>query len=120
PEPVMTLYRPVGRAELGLIRQAKFRDFPARLPQQPYFYPVVSEAYATQIARDWNTKDEQSGFAGYVLRFQISAQFLESYPVRTVGDREHSEYWIPAADLARLNEHLVGEIAVIAEFHGCQ
>lgn len=30
------------------------REFPPRLPDQPIFYPVLTEAYAVQIARDWN------------------------------------------------------------------
>jgi hypothetical protein len=51
-----TLYRPVGRSELALIEASDFRNFPPRLPQQPIFYPVLSEEYAVQIARDWNAK----------------------------------------------------------------
>src|ERR1051326_323876 len=79
------LYRPVGQREYELIEAANFRRFPPRLPEQPFFYPVTNEEYATQIARDWNTKDEASGFAGYVLRFQIPSEFLRKYPIRTVG-----------------------------------
>jgi hypothetical protein len=60
------LYRPVGPEELALIRESGFRRFPPRLPHQPIFYPVLTEAYATKIARDWNVK--ASG-AGYVTRF---------------------------------------------------
>jgi hypothetical protein len=52
---VTTLYRPVGQAEVDLIRASGSRRFPPRLPEQPFFYPVLSEGYATQIARDWNT-----------------------------------------------------------------
>ncbi len=58
PDEVIRLYRPVGQAEFDLIRASGFCKFPPRLPQQPFFYPVLSEGYATQIARDWNTKDE--------------------------------------------------------------
>jgi hypothetical protein len=50
------LYRPVGLAELKLVKASGYREFPPRLPEQPIFYPVLTEAYATQIARDWNTK----------------------------------------------------------------
>jgi len=32
-----TLYRPVGRKELELIRASGFRAFPSRLPSQPFF-----------------------------------------------------------------------------------
>src|SRR5258708_7472060 len=101
-----TLYRPVGQLELDLIRASKFRQFPPRLPEQPIFDPVLTEDYATQIARDWNTKDERSGFSGYVLRFRVRTEFLQRYDVHTVGSSDHREYWIPAADLARLNENI--------------
>lgn len=112
-----TLYRPVGRAELELIRANGFREFPPRLPEQPIFYPVLNHEYAEQIARDWNAKDERSGFAGYVLRFELRSEFLRDYDVHVVGSSVHQEYWIPAADLSAFNANIVGEIEVIAEFH---
>lgn len=103
---------------MDLIRGSQFRVFPPRLPEQPIFYPVLTEKYATQIARDWNTKDERSGFAGYVLRFCVRAEFLRKYDVHIVGSSDHREYWIPADDLAELNENIEGEIEVVSEFHG--
>lgn len=54
---VTVLYRPVGEAELRRIEASGWRAFPPRLAHQPIFYPVLNEAYAAQIARDWNTKD---------------------------------------------------------------
>jgi hypothetical protein len=86
------------------------------LPHQPIFYPVLSEQYATQIARDWNSKDEGSGLVGYVLRFRVRTEFLTNYEIHTVGSREHREYWIPAQDLQKLNDNIVGRIEVISEF----
>jgi hypothetical protein len=50
----IVLYRPVGPAELELIRASGFCSFPPRLPEQPIFYPVTTEDYAVKIARDWN------------------------------------------------------------------
>jgi hypothetical protein len=44
------LFRPVGQTEFELIRASGFREFPPRLPEQPYFYPVLNLEYATQIA----------------------------------------------------------------------
>ncbi|HKN73422.1 MAG TPA: hypothetical protein VJX30_20480 [Terriglobales bacterium] len=111
-----TLYRPVGQGELELVRASGFREFPLRRPDQPFFYPVATEEYAIQIARDWNTKDESSGFAGYVLRFRVRTNFLSDYQRHTVGDTHHVEYWIPAANLPRLNENIVGMIEVLLEF----
>jgi hypothetical protein len=116
PDEVTILYRPVGQAELELIRASGSCKFPPRLPQQPFFYPVLSEQYATQIARDWNTKDESSGFAGYVLRFRLRIEFLRNYEVHTVGSTEHQEYWIPAQDVEKMNESIVGAIELVAQF----
>jgi hypothetical protein len=117
-EELTTLYRPVGAGELELIRKSGFREFPARLPEQPIFYPVLSAGYATQIARDWNTKDDRSGLAGFVLRFRVRTEFLRAYDVHAVGSADHQEYWIPAADLPQFNANIVGSIEVIAEFRG--
>jgi hypothetical protein len=102
----ITLYRPVGPLELELIARSGFRRFPPRLPGQPIFYPVVQEAYARKIARDWNVRD--SG-AGFVTRFQVSADFLARYPEQLAGGREHTEHWIPAEELEAFNDHLVAD-----------
>ena len=117
PDPTV-LFRPVGQTELDLIRASGFRQFPPRLPEQPYFYPVLNLEYATQIARDWNTKDAQSGWVGYVLKFQVESEFLSRYPIRQVGDVSHREYWIPAAALVLFNEKIVGTIEIVAEYRG--
>jgi hypothetical protein len=78
---------------------------------------VLTEEYAVQIARDWNTRDESSGFVGYVLRFQVRAEFLRDFETHIVGSAQHLEYWIPAAELQLLNENIVGLIEVLLEFH---
>ncbi len=113
----LTLYRPVGSAELTLIEAADWRAFPPRLPEQPIFYPVTNEAYARQIARDWNARhnDDKRGF---VTRFAVRADFLAAYPAKVVGGREHEEYWIPAEDLEAFNAAIAGRIEVIAEYEG--
>jgi len=114
PVAVTTLYRPVGQAEFHLIQASGFRAFPPRLAHQPIFYAVVTEQYATQIARDWNTKDEASSFIGYVLGFDVQEEFLSRYQIRTVGDSRHQEYWISATELKEFNQHIVGRIQVLA------
>jgi hypothetical protein len=88
------LFRPVGVKELELIRESGYRAFPPRLSFQPIFYPVLNEGYAAQIARDWNTRDEASGYAGYVTRFQVDSEDLETF-----------------------NSHIAGLIEVVQEFH---
>jgi len=110
------LFRPVGQKELDLIRASGFRRFPPRLPHQPIFYPVLTESYATQIARDWNTRDAASGYVGYVTRFEVRTEFLQRHSVQKVGDRDALEYWIPAEELDEFNANIVGLIDLIAEF----
>ncbi|MBC8050952.1 MAG: hypothetical protein H7X92_12535 [Chitinophagales bacterium] len=109
-----TLYRPVGAEELKLIEESGFKVFPPRLPEQPIFYPVTNEGYATQIARDWNTKT--GARLGYVTRFNVRESFLVGFERKIVGGREHEEYWIPAERLDDFNFNIVGPIEVIAEF----
>ena len=109
----VTLFRPVGPAELRLIEQADYRAFPPRLPEQPIFYPVLTEEYAVKIARDWNVP--ASG-AGYVTRFRVTRAFLAQYEIHNAGGRDFQEYWIPAEHLSQLNDNIVGQIEVIAEF----
>jgi hypothetical protein len=114
-EAAVTLFRPVGTEELDLILESGFREFPPRLPEQPIFYPVLNEDYATQIARDWNAKHSASG-RGFVTRFRVRTEFLSRYEVQTVGGSIHQEYWIPAEELPEFNRNIVGLIEVIAEF----
>jgi hypothetical protein len=112
-EETITLFRPVGPVELKLIKESGFRAFPPRLPDQSIFYPVLTEDYATKIARDWNVP--ASG-AGYVTRFKVAASYLARYEVQNAGGRDHQEYWIPAEDLAAFNANIRGKIEVIASF----
>jgi len=109
----VTLWRPVGPKELDLIRQSEMRAFPPRLPEQPIFYPVLSEAYAVKIARDSNVP--ASG-RGYVTRFLVARTFLDRYQVQEAGGKDHLEYWIPAEDLGAFNNAIIGQIEVVAEF----
>jgi hypothetical protein len=118
--PTTTLYRPVGRQELDLIRASDMRAFPPRMPEQPIFYPVLTLEYARQIARDWNTRDERSGFVGYVLKFEVDSDYLACYEAKCVGDRDHLEYWIPAADLEVFNRHIAGDIQVLESYTASQ
>jgi hypothetical protein len=86
----VTLWRPVGPKELKLIEKSGMRAFPPRLPEQPIFYPVLSEAYAVQIALDWNVSASGSGF---VTRFDVLKSFLDRYQVEHAGSKAHLEYW---------------------------
>ena len=109
-----TLYRPVGPKELALIKNSDYQKFPPRLPEQPIFYPVLNEEYATKIARDWNVS--ASG-AGFVTKFAVKSNYLAQFEVQTVGSSICQEYWIPAEELEVFNHNIVGKIKVVAEFY---
>ncbi len=113
-EETVTLYRPTGPNELELVRESGFKAWPPRLPGQPIFYPAKNEAYAAQIAQDWNVKASGSG---YVTRFRVRAPFMARYRTETVGGSGHTQWWIPANDLPEPNSNIVGLIEVINEFH---
>ncbi len=114
----MILYRPVGCAELRLIVNADFSGFPPRLPHQPIFYPVLHLEYARAIARDWNTHDASSEYAGFVTRFRVPDPFVRRYPVQVVGSSRHQELWVPAEELDEFNRHIEGSIEVIESYVG--
>ena len=107
------LWRPTGPEEIELVRASGSRRWPPRLPDQPIFYPVLNEDYATRIARDWNVK--ASG-VGYVTRFRVRKSFLDRYDVQQVGGETILEYWIPAEDLEEMNDNIVGIIEEVARF----
>ena len=115
---LITLYRPVGEKELELVKESGFKRFPPRLEWQPIFYPVLNREYAEQIAKQWNTEDEFSGFAGHVLSFDLPEEFLQRYPEQNVGGEIHNELWVPANELEELNNNIVGLIRVIDSFFG--
>ena len=111
----VTLYRPVGTRELELIEASGWKAFPPRLPEQPIFYPVTNEAYARQIARDWNTRHNED-HRGYVTRFAVRQDVAARYDRKIVGGREHEELWVPAEDLPAFNGAITGRIEVIAAY----
>lgn len=115
PSSITTLWRPVGQAELDLVEQSGWRRFPPRLTGQPVFYPVLNVAYATKIARDWNTRDPASGHVGYVLRFEADAEYVGGFEVQRVGGAGIDELWVPAEQLDEFNDHIIGRIALVSE-----
>lgn len=110
-----TLWRPTGPRELALIEESGWLRWPARLPDQPIFYPVTSLAYAERIAREWNVP--HTGVA-YVTRFEVVTDFMKRYAVHEVGGSELTEWWVPAEDLEDLNDHIVGSIELVTEVRG--
>lgn len=109
----LTLWRPTGPEELALVEATGFTRWPPRLPEQPIFYPVMNQDYATRIARDWNVK--ASG-VGYVTRFDVDAAYAGRYDLHQVGGASILELWVPAEELEQFNDHIIGLIKVVAEF----
>jgi len=115
---LITLYRPVGQKEFDLIKASGFKKFPPRLEWQPIFYPVLNQPYAEQIALEWNTKDEFSGYAGYVTAFDLPADYLQQFHVQNVGGEIHNELWILSEQLEEFNSNITGEIRLVKYFYG--
>ena len=114
----MKLYRPIGLFEYQLIEKSGFKNFPPRLYWQPIFYPVLNQKYAEKIALDQNTKDQASGYIGYVTRFELSDEYLAQFEIHTVGDDFCQELWIPAERLDEFNQQIIGNIEVVNIFKG--
>lgn len=106
----ITLYRPVGSAELELIEKSNWKKFPPRLDEQPIFYPVTNIEYAKEIS-SWNNN---AYGIGYVLEFKILKSYISKYDIHCVGIKGlHEEYWIPASELEEFNNNILDEIKII-------
>jgi len=109
----VTMYRPTGPDELNLVAESGYKKWPPRLPEQPIFYPVTNEEYAKEIAMKWNVK---SSGIGYVTKFKVKKELIDKYELHKVGASNHEEWWIPAEDLEKLNENIVGLIEVVGDY----
>jgi len=112
------LFRPVGVKELELIKGSGMKAFPPRFIWQPIFYPVLNFEYAAQIAKEWNTEDEGSGFAGFVTEFEIPEAYFLNFKVENVGGKIYEELWVPSDQLNEFNKNIVNDIRVVAGFYG--
>jgi hypothetical protein len=88
--------------ETGVVKESGFKRFPPRLGMAAYFYAVLNREYAEQIAKQWNTEDEFSGFAGHVLSFDLPEEFFKDIRKQNVGGEIHNELWVPANELKSL------------------
>ncbi|WP_261510506.1 ADP-ribosylation/crystallin J1 [Chryseobacterium paludis] len=112
------LYRPVGEKEMILIIESDYKNFPPRLEWQPTFYPVLNEDYASEIAEKWNTRDQSGNYLGFVTQFDVVESEADKYPPQNVGAKNHNELWVPAEELDKFNQAIVGEINVTKVFIG--
>lgn len=101
-----TLYRSVNKAELDLIVESDWTEFPSRMKYQPYFYPVLSLSYAKKL-NDWNIRDYGEGF---IVEFDLDNRFMSLHEVHNVGDKDDNELWIKSDLLPHLNISIIGKI----------
>ena len=55
-------------------------------------------AYATHLARDWNTRDVADGDVGYVIAFETPADFLRRYPIQGDASNQHNFLFASTTD----------------------
>lgn len=101
---------------MELIAESAYKLFPPRLTWQPIFYPVMNQQYAEQIALDWNTADEFSGFIGIVTAFEVNENYLQKYEIQNVGGKIHNELWIPSSAMQEFNDQIFGEIEIVSVY----
>ena len=111
----VTLWRPVGQAELDLVAASGWRAWPPRLPEQPTFSPVLDRRLATKTTRTWNVA---AGGVGYVTSFDVRREFLDRHAAHQAGGPDALEYRIPAEELPELNAAIVGAIREEADYRG--
>lgn len=115
---MLNLYRPVGFKELDLLLDTGNRRFPARLPEQPFFYPVLNFDYAREIAENWNTNDEKSSYSGYITEFEVDSEYISKFEAHIVGTTRHEELWIPAEELEEFNKHINENVSITKAYYG--
>jgi hypothetical protein len=112
-----TLSRPIGEIAVELTGESGRHAFPPRLPEQPFFRPVLNEVHRNQIARSWSTR--RWGI-GYVTNFKVDSESLRQFPLQRAGTRIPQQSWIRAEELEEFNRHIVGSIKRLRPFRSTQ
>ncbi|MDP5136064.1 hypothetical protein ORJ04_08905 [Rheinheimera baltica] len=71
----VTCYRPVGEAELKLVADSGYTNWPPRLPEQPIFYPVTNLEYAIRLTQ-WNVSDLEKDMS---LNLKLNQSIWKSF-----------------------------------------
>lgn len=114
----MKLYRPVGLYEMSKILDLKGEEFPKEFFNHSLCRVIVNLDYALKVARDWNAKDRNSGYAGFVIEFEVNKSFIDNYTVQCVGKNNGLEYLIPANQISIFNYNIKGKIKIQDAFFG--
>lgn len=87
----MILYRPVGSKRIGADKEKQLSQISTEINGTAYFYPVLNEQYATEIASSWNVKYNED-HRGYVTKFEVDDQYCGQFEVHQVGARTIRSY----------------------------
>lgn len=111
----MELYRPMDAEEYQALEARSFQGFPPRDEYKPLFTALLSEEGASQIARHMRIS-KQADHTVYVVSFLVDDAYIRQYPVQHAHERDRRALWIPAEELEILNQHLIGDIRVLASY----
>ena len=111
----MELYRPISAEEYREVEALQFHRFPPRSAEQPLFAALLSEEGASQIARRMRIA-KQSDNTAYVVSFLVDDAYIRQFPVQHATDQDRRALWIPAEEMEILNQHLIGNIRVLAAY----
>ena len=111
----MELYRPLNAEEYRAVEARCFRGFPPRAEDQPLFTALLSEEGASQIARHMRIAKESENVV-YVVSFLVEDAYIRQFPVQHMEERDRRALWLPAEEVDILNQHLIGNIRVVAAY----
>lgn len=111
----MELYRPMDAEEYQALEARSFQAFPPRDEYKPIFTALLSEEGASQIARHMRIS-KQADHTVYVVSFLVDDAYIRQYPVQHAHERNRRALWIPAEELEILNQHIIGDIRVLASY----
>ena len=111
----MELYRPISEEEYRGVEERNFRGFPPREQGQQLFTALLSAEGASLIARRMRFEKAPHNTV-YVVSFMVEDSYIRQYPVQHADQRDSRALWIPAEEVDCLNQHLVGEIRLVAKY----
>jgi hypothetical protein len=107
--PRVKLFKPVTPIQLEKILANNCEGFGCSFEGERFFYPKLHHHYAEQIAR--NSYGSRYG-AGYVVEFEVDADYISRFPLQTIGYDEQQEYCVDINRLPELNQHIHGKIEI--------
>ena len=111
----MELYRPLTEEEYRGVEAQNFKGFPPREQGQPLFTALLSAEGATLIAKRMRFEKSPRNMV-YVVSFIVEDSYIRQYPVQHADQRDSRALWIPAEEVNLLNQHLIGEIRLVAQY----